>query len=76
MLFIQSSVYAAAYTNAESAAKKNPPTRERGGFGWFGPHGPYALASSAWAAPTSEPRVGGRTIKATTALAAMIAARM
>src|SRR5215207_2079359 len=40
------------------------------------PSWPYARASSAWGAVASDPRVGGRTTKATTALPTMIAAIM
>ena len=36
----------------------------------------YALAPSGWEAPASDPFAGGRTIKATNALATIIPARI
>src|SRR4028119_279612 len=60
-----------------SGGKKEPPSPEaRGVLVVRRSRCPYALAPSGWGAVASEPRLGGRTIKATIALAAMIPARI
>src|SRR3712207_3464527 len=57
--------------------KKEPPgAKARGVLVVPRSRRPYALAPSGWGAVASEPRLGGRTINATAALATMMPARI